>query len=254
MSKKNDNYHERRGIGIAPFLLLIIILLGGYTYMITVGHKKEVLNIVENCSPVNTTEEIKLDLNSTLVKDLYRKVETSIREDLAQPEFNDNMKIYLAYRQILERDKYDSNCNLFSNTIMEPFRCVDTPENKPKAFKEETMLQELKKLYGENMQIPLANIQLGSSCLGGYAYIKDRGEFVQGKCDSQSATTFSVDKKLLEAKSTGNKIILKEEVNYHGTDSMDVPESLKNGYYYYTFLLDINYNYILLNKTYESKY
>ena len=34
-----------------------------------------------------------------------KKVATNIREDIAQPEFNDNMRLYLAYRQILETEK-----------------------------------------------------------------------------------------------------------------------------------------------------
>ena len=164
------------------------------------------------------------------------------------------MKRYLAYRQVIEKDKYESNCNLFTNSILEPLKCVETSEIKPKAFKEETLILELKKLFGEKEEIPLGNIQLGNSCLGGYAYIKERGEFVQGTCSSQNATTFRVDKELKEATSTGNKIVLKEEVKYHGNEKVDVPEYLKSGYYYYTFILDTNYNYVLLSKTYESKH
>lgn len=253
-----DNLYkkEKKGISTMQFLLIIIVvLLGFYTYTSTVKHKEKVLNLIDNCSPVNSEEEIKLDVDSTLVRSLYKKVETNIREDMAQPEFNDNMKLYLAYRQILEKDKYESNCNLFTNVTMEPFTCVEKDDDKPLAFKEKALILEWKKLYGEinDKDIPLGNIQLGSSCIGGYAYIAQRGEFVEGKCSSQNAISFSVDKELKEATSTGSKIVLKEEVKYRGSENYDVPASLKSGYYYYTFRLDTNYNYVLISKTHEYK-
>ena len=50
------------------------------------------------------------------------------------------MKLYLAYRQILETEKYDSNCNLFSQTSMEPYTCEVSTLFVPKAFKEETLI------------------------------------------------------------------------------------------------------------------
>lgn len=248
------NEKGSRRIGFPLFLLLIIGALSYYIYMTTNSHKNEVLSIIKSCSPVGENDEIKLDINSTLATDLYKKVETNLREDLAETDLNNNMKIYLAYRQILEKDKYESNCNLFIDSTMEPFKCVETPEEKPKAFKEETLIREYKKLFGEQSNIQLENVQLKKSCVGGYAYLKERGEFVQGKCSSQNATTFSVDKKLIEAKSTGKTVVLKEEVQYHGNEKMYLPDELKSGYYYYTFKLDTNYNYILISKTYEAKH
>ena len=53
------------------------------------------------------------------------------------------------------------------------------------------IVQEIKKLYGESTNLPLKNIQLGTSCVVGYQYIEDRGEFVEGYCDKQNATTYS---------------------------------------------------------------
>ena len=35
---------------------------------------------------------------------------------------------------------------------------------------------------------------------------------------------------------------------------MELPSYLKNGKYYYTFRLDMNYNFVLVSKTYEDKY
>ena len=35
---------------------------------------------------------------------------------------------------------------------------------------------------------------------------------------------------------------------------VELPESLKSGNYFYTFRLDMNYNYVLVSKVYEDKY
>lgn len=246
---------KKRGISIIPILLLIIGGLIFYLYYSNQSFKTKIDQLSYNCTPITASkEEIKLSLDSTLVKDLYRKVETNIREDIAQPEFNDNMKLYLAYRQVLESDKYDSTCNLFSVTSMEPYTCEVSLNFVPKAFKEETLVLAIKKLYGENTQLPLSNIQLGSSCIVGYQYIPERGEFVQGICSQQNATSYKVTKKLTEAISTGNTIILTEDVKYHENEKLALPDSLKSGLYHYIFRLDMNYNYVLVDKTYESKY
>ena len=246
---------KKKKVNIVPILILIILVLGGYTIYSSKSHKEQLANLSYNCTPVTASkEEVKLDLDSTLVKDLYSKVSTSIREDIANPVFDDNMKLYLAYRQILETDKYDTNCNLFVKTAMEPYTCMVSTTFVPKAFKEETMLEAIKKLYGEKTTIPLKNIQLGSSCIGGYQYIPKRGEFVQGYCNQNVATSYSVTKTIKEAVSTRNTIIITEEVKYHEAEKMTLPDSLKSGYYYYTFRLDMNYNYVFVSKTYKSKY
>jgi len=253
---QNNQPKKKKKINIVQILILIIIILIIYIIYSTLSHQAQIMNLIYNCTPITSSkEEKKLDINSTLVKDLYGKVETNIREDLAQPEFNDNMRLYLAYRQILETDKYDSNCNLFDPQLMEPFTCEVSTKFKPKAFKIETLEEQIKKLYGENTKIELSNIRLGNnSCIGGYQYIPSRGEFVQGLCSQQTATSFKVTKKLVEATSSKTTIILKEEVKYHESEKMNLPESLKNGTYYYTFRLDMNYNYVLVSKTYKSKY
>ena len=246
---------EKKKISFTPILLLIILILGGYTIYSSKTHKSEIDNLNYNCTAVTASkEEVKLDLNSTLVKDLYSKVETTIREDIAQPEFNNNMRIYLAYRQILEKDKYDSNCNLFDSQKMEPYKCEISLNFVPKAFKVETLVEEYKKLFGEKSTIQLENAQLGSSCIGGYEYIEQRGEYVQGYCEKDNATSYKATKKLVEATSSRNIVILKEEVKYHENEGMSLPAFLKSGYYYYTFRLDLNYNYVLVSKEYQSKY
>lgn len=240
---------------IAPFLLLIIILLGSYIVYSTKQHREQIDALNYNCTPITASkEEQKLDINSTIVKSLYQKVYTTIYEDLAQPEFNDEMRLYLAYRQITETEKYDSNCNLFSKTSMEPYLCENITNFRPKAFKEETLQQAIKELYGENTTIPFKNIQLRRTCVVGYQYIPARGEFVEGYCAQKEATSYKVTKTLEEAISTKTTIILKEEVKYHENEQLELPSSLKSGYYYYTFRLDMNYNYVLIDKSYESKY
>jgi len=255
IDKKNVSSLKKRHINFSLIIGIVMVILaffGIYSYKMYRDLKN---SFVYRCTPITSKEEEEsLDLKSTLVQDLYSKVATSIREDIAQPEFNDTMKLYLAYRQILERDKYDSNCNLFDNVSMEPYTCNVTANFRPKAFKEETLLREIKKLFGEETNIPLSNIKLENSCIGGYQYIKARGEFVQGECNSQTATSFKATKSLKKAISTGNTIILTEEVKYHENEKMPLPNYLKSGIYYYTFRLDMNYNYVLVSKKYESKY
>lgn len=259
VTNQNDNSKKDKGskkkLNLIPILFIIILILLFYIIYSHLSNKTKIDNLIYSCTPITASEEKKeLDLDSTLVKDLYSKVATNIREDLAQPEFNDNMRLYLAYRQILETEKYDSHCNLFDKLAMEPYTCEVSTTFVPKAFKKETMVQAIKKMYGENTDIPLANIKLGNACIGGYQYIAARGEFVQGFCNQQTATSYRVTKNLKSATSTRNTIILEEEVKYHENEGMSLPEYLKSGTYYYTFRLDMNYNYVLVSKTYESKY
>lgn len=245
---------KKRGGGMIVFLILIIFVLGFYIYYSSKNYETTLKKIKFSCSPITGNSKKELNIDSTLVKDLYSKVVTNIREDLAQPQFNDEMKLYLAYRQILDRDKYESNCNLFSLTSMEPYTCEVSTNFVPKAFKEETLLHQINKLFGENTNITLQNIQLGTSCIVGYQYIQERGEFVEGICNQHIATSYNVTKKLIEATSIGSTIILTEEVKYHANEKLPLPEYLKSGIYKYTFKLDMNYNYIFVNKVYEEKY
>lgn len=239
---------------LVPILLLLLLIISGYTVYSTKNYQNMISIIKDKCSPVKEGKETKLDINSELVQELYQKVSTNIREDIANPEFNNTMKIYLAYRQILEKDKYDSNCNLFDVNSMEPFKCEESTSFTPKAIKEETIKSKLIELFGENNNIPLQNIQLGTSCLGGYQYIEKRGEFVEGYCSSQIATSFDVTKKLISATTTQTNIIIKEDVKYHEGEKLSLPETLKSGIYTYVFQLDHNYHYILKERTYKSKY
>ena len=245
---------KKKKFSLLPILLIIIILLIIYIFYINNNYNQTIANIKYNCTPISSTKEKKLDLNSTIVKDLYSKVHTSIREDIANPNMDDNLKLYLAYRQILERDKYDSNCNLFNSTSMEPYTCTVTNNFTPKAFKEETLNKEIVKLFGENANIPLDNIQLSNSCIVGYQYFKERGEFVEGYCNQQNAILFKADKSLKSATSNGNTIILLENVKYKASEKQNIPETLKSGTYKYVFRLDMNYNYILVSKEYQSNY
>ena len=246
---------KKRGGGFIFILLLIIAGLSAYIVYSSKDHKTQIDNLTYNCTPILASkEETKLDVNSTLVQGLYSKVVTNIREDIAQPYFNDNMKLYLAYRQVLESDKYETNCNLFSGTSMEPFVCDVNSNFVPKAFKKDKLILAYKLLFGENTPLELSNVQLGHSCIGGYQYIEARDEYVQGYCNQQNSTSFKVTKELVEATSTRNTIILKEDVKYHISEGMELPEYLKSGYYYYVFRLDLNYNYVLVSKTYQSKY
>ena len=240
---------------MAPFLFMLLLLLGAYTLYSNLDNKKIIEDLTYNCTPISSkNEDSSLDVNSTLVKDLYSKVYTTVREDVAQPEWNDTMRIYLAYRQITENKKYDSNCNLFNQTSMPSYTCEVTTDFTPKAFKQSDLEVEWKKLFGENTPFTNANIKLDYDCIGGYQYIADRQEYVQGRCSANKASKVKATKKLESATSNGNTITLKESVSYEGTDSSTVSDYLKSGYYYYNFRLDMNYNYVLVNRTYEPNY
>lgn len=231
------------------FLLIIIAGLFFFISYLYSNHQKEIANLKWQCTPVSTTKEIKnLDLDSTIVQDLYSKVKTSIREDIANPELNDEMKLYLAYRQMPTKKIYESNCNLFNDAKMEPYVCKETLEFTPTAFKEEDLALEVKKLFGETTNLQHNNIQLGATCLGGYQYIAERGEYVQGECPQIEATIFRADKKLVKATSQESTIVLYENVKYIGS----VPETLISGTYKHTFRLDRNYNYVYISKEIEK--
>ena len=245
----------KRKINLLPILLLIIVFLIIYIIYLSNNYNGVINNLKYNCTPITSSkEDIELDLNSTLVKDLYSKVVTNIREDIVNHEFNNSMKLYLAYRQIPEKDKYDSNCNLFDINKMEPYTCDESRGFIPKAFKEEKLKIEYKKLFGENTEMPKENIQLNNSCIVGYQYIESRGEYVEGYCNKKSATSFKATKTLQKAVSNRNTIILYEDVKYHANEKQDLPSYLKSGTYKYIFRLDMNYNYVLISKTYIEKY
>lgn len=249
----NGSDRKKKRNVLAWFLFLLIILLSGYNYYMVQQHRLVIAKIKDECSPVSTDKgEKELALDSTIVQDLYSKVATNIREDLASSNLDDQMKLYLAYRQVPNRKIYESNCNLFSKTAMEPYICTETASFSPDAFKEETLQVEVKKLFGETTNILNANIQLGKTCIGGYQYIAERGEYVKGYCLEEQTTQYRVTKKLVEATSNKSTITLKEEVKYYGAEQLKIPENLRSGIYVYKFKLDTNYNYVYVSKTFEE--
>lgn len=246
---------KKKKNGLARFFFLIIFIMGGVIGYMWYTHQLEIARLNYECTPVSTTGDVKkLELDSTMVLDLYSKVKTTLKEDLALFELNDQMKVYLAFRQIPESKFYESNCNLFSSTAMEPYVCNEGSGNVPLAFKEDDLKLELKKLFGERTNIPLSNVQIGyNTCIGGYQYIAERGEFVQGECTNQTATSFKMDKKLIKAESKESTIMLYEEVKYYNAEGINLPENLKSGVYIYTFKLDTNYNYAYISKVLQEK-
>lgn len=235
------------------FFLLVVAGFCFYTYYEYTNHQIEIARLKEECTPVSTTkDEKKLDLNSTIVQDLYSKVATNIKEDVAEPTFSDNMKLYLAFRQIPHDKIYNSNCNQFSDTAMPLYTCLDNENSTPKAFKEETLKIEYKKLFGETATFQNANIQLGRKCVGGYQYIESRGEYVEGYCAQVPTTSYYAEKELEKVISKESTIYLYEKVKYLASAGQKVPEELLSGTYKYTFKLDTNYNYVLLSKELEQ--
>lgn len=237
------------------FVILLLLIIAGlcfYIYLIHTKHQQEITHLNETCTPVSTSGETKeLDLNSTIVQDLYNKVKTNIREDLANFELNDEMKLYLAYRQMPTNKIYSSNCNYFDDTKMYVYTCKESLEYRPTAFKENDLMIEVKKLFGETTTVAHDDVQLGGACLGGYQYIAERGEYVEGECSQPTTTTFKADKELIKATSTEATIVLYEKVKFSGTEGKDPPQKLLSGTYKYTFRLDPNYNYVYISKEYE---
>lgn len=238
---------------LTVLLLLVISGLCFTIYYINNLHQQEIDKLNYECTPVSTSGETKeLDLTSTIVQDLYSKVKTNIREDLANIELNDEMKLYLAYRQVPTSKIYSSNCNYYNDTKMYGYSCQEALEFTPTAFNEDDLLIEVKKLFGETTVLNHDDIQLGNSCIGGYQYIADRGEYVEGECSQLATTTFKVDKTLEKATSTESTIVLYEKVKYYGAEGKELPEKLVSGTYKYTFRLDSNYNYAYISKELSS--
>lgn len=230
------------------FLLFIILGLGSYIYIDYKNSQGQ-----GQCSPLISSDntERTLDLNSSIVQELYAKVKTSVREDLAYNTFDDTLKIYLAYRQIPHSEMYASNCNLFNESSMSNFTCTKAVNFTPMAFSEETLAKEIKKLFGESVSIPNQNIVLGNSCFGGYQYIAERGEYVEGYCGQVPTTTYNVDKELISASVQGDMITLREKVRYYSAQGITT-ERLKNGIYVHSFKLDNHYHYAYVSRAIEE--
>lgn len=245
---------KKRRLSLSPLFLLIIVALIGYI----VYTRNDAINLVNqykyNNIITNTNgEKVELDKKSTLVQDLYTKVATTVKEDLANPNLDDEMKRYLAFRQINSNMIYESQCNLFNQNKIYNYTC-DDKSFKPNAFKEETLDLELKKIFGEKSEIEKGNIQLGRQCIGGYEYIPERGEYVQGQCLENNAITINYKKEIVNAYRINDEIVIEEETKYISGNKGDIPDILKDGIYIYTFKLDTNLNYAYISKGYRTKY
>lgn len=253
-SQAAEQPKPKKKLSMTPlFLIIIVALIGGIIYIN--NDKESTIKQLKNQNIVIDTndEKIQLDKNSTLVQDLYNKVVTTVKEDWANPNLDDEMKRYLAFRQLNSNMFYDSHCNLFDQNKIYNYTC-DDKDFKPKAFKEEMLKLELKKMFGENSQIETGNIQLGRQCIGGYEYIPERGEYVQGKCIENLAITINVKKEIVEAYRINDEVYIVEETKYISGNKGDIPETLKDGLYTHTFKLDTNLNYAYISKTYKPKY
>lgn len=238
---------SKKGKIFIVFLLFIVIAMGGYIYK---DYRED--QIRGECSPLVADDNSlrDLELNSSIVQELYAKVKTTVREDLAYNTYDDTLKLYLAFRQIPNSEIYESNCNLFNENVMSNFTCSSATNFIPMAFSEKTLEKEVKKLFGESVSIPNQNIVLGNSCFGGYQYIADRGEYVKGYCGQVPTTTYKADKELISASVQGDTITLREKVRYYSAQA-SVPDSLRNGVYVYTFKLDNYYHYAYIGRSVE---
>jgi hypothetical protein len=242
---------KKSNAGLIVFLILIILGCAAYIYYDKNYLEKSLMN---NCPKLKLTNgDLTLKTTDTLVVNLYNRVVTTAKEDLADNTLDDAMKLYLAYRNMPNYLLYDSNCNLFDSGNMLPFTCDDSVKI-PKAFKAESLQNELKMLFGESTTIANKNITLGSSCLGGYEYIDARGEYVEGTCSEVPTTPLSATKKLASAYQKDDEIILKEVVDYYGTTDQTLLTNYPDGTYIYTFKLDAtNNDYVYISKVKETK-
>ena len=239
---------------LSPLYIIIIIgLIGALIYIN--NDKTNIINEIKYQNIVINTNDkkIELDKDSTIVQELYSIVATNVKEDLANPNLDDEMKRYLAYRQITSYKFYESNCNLFDRNKIFNYTC-DQKSFTPLAFKEEALQLEIKKIFGESSKIENGNIQLGRQCIGGYEYIAERGEYVQGQCIENNAITISDKKSITEAYRINDEIYIIEEVRYISGNKGDIPSILKDGIYTYRFKLDTNLNYAYISKEYRTKY
>ena len=238
-----------------PFFLIIILLLFGACYYMYDKSNKTIQYYEHQYSPINTKKAVTLDNNSFLVKNLYSKVHTSVEEDLADSNLDNSMKLYLAFRNIDNHLIYPTGggCNLFNNSTMQNISCNDNTDFLPKAFKIETLTNSINELFGETSGVSLSNIQLGISCFGGYQYIPDRGEYVEGLCTAKRNVIYEAKKEIVKAVSTENKIMIEEKVVYSNPTGGAIPNELVSGIYHHNFRLDKNYDYIYEGKELVEK-
>ena len=238
---------------IARLFFLVIIGLSGYIVFQNKLYTEFRIKSEARCTPVSTLKEEKeLDVNSIFIQDLYKKIKTSIVEDMVESSFNLRMKLYLAYRQIPQASFFKSTCDGFDPAYMVPYTC-DNNNFEPFVFRKEDLKIQFEKLFGEDEYFEYGNIQIGNGCIGGYEYVESRGEYVQGTCKESTTTTYKVKKELKKAISKQSTIYLTEDVRYSASQASSLPEHLKNGTYIHTFKLDKNYNYIYLGKHLEEE-
>lgn len=243
----NNKKTKKSKSGIVIILLFIIILgLAGGCYYFYDKNNQTIDYYKNYYSPVTADEMTKLDLDSTIVKDLYATFGTTVEEDFFAKDYSSNtMKLYIALKNVNVRDYLNSNCNMYDNTKLQHFTCSGS--FTPKAIDEDVIKLKLKQLYGDNNNIELTDVQLANSCYGGYQYISGRKQFVQGKCVGDVECLVQAEKELISATSTKNGVELREKVRYYSTN-ITVPDYLKSGIYIYKFRLDNNYNYVLMSK------
>ena len=231
-----------------PFLFLALLLFGGVAFYQYTENLKLIDYYTNEYSPIASKEETDLELDDPFVKQLYSMVKTTGNEDYANPNFDVNLKRYLSYRFLSNKIlNYKSNCNKFDTNKMIYYSC-DDKDFTPTSFKVDDLEVAFTTLFGDNHEINHDSIQLGNECIGGFEYIPERGEYVQGKCTRNSANLVNVDKKLVSAKSTESHVFLEEDVRYYPVDNSKVPKYLNNGKYKYTFKLDRHYNYVYVNR------
>ena len=237
-----------------PLFLIIILLLLGAAYYSYDQATKTKYYYEKEYSPV-TGKDVKVLANeSFLVQNLYNTIKTNVEEDTVNPNLDNNMKLYLAYRNVSNNYIYTSNCNMFNNGAMQSFTCDPADKDfTPTAFKIEVLQRSINKIFGETSGVELANIQLGNSCLGGYQYIPDRGEFVSGKCSAEIPIICTASKEIVKATSTEDTVTIEEKVKYTNPTGGEIPSTLKSGTYLHKFKLDKNYDYIYVSKELKER-
>lgn len=234
-------------------ILLFILVLGlvGYITYDKVLKKNVDTPVEEKKEEGQKTEENSV-VDQELVQDLYSLVKTEIDEE-KDYVLNDQMKLYLAYRQIPISEVYNTHCSGFEASF--PFVCETTSSLasfQPRGFKSASLQKQLKKLFGKNTSIANQPIK-GEGAFGlstYYDYVAARDEYVQGENRGGGMDPTVVTKTLVNSYKKDQSIYLEETVKYTTQDGSQVSDnySKHDGTYQYQFNLEDGH-YIYVSKT-----
>lgn len=262
---KNDS---NKGLNIVV-ILLIFVIIGMVVYMLYdkgllnkfTDNQKEENNTSEE---VETAKEEELDVNGSLVQQLYRNIMTydlvsidilnSIRENgfIKASDITSEQKNYFAYRQVAISDIKSDLCsnyeNLFSQNENLRYGCsgeyyVGMPSYTSTSYIQEDILkQSVEKIFGKDSYQRVDYFPIALSA--GYVYDQATSRYVLGSYPGGGTgpiPTFT----LVSAKKIGDEIKIIENAKLEQDGYLD-ESMLFNVNIEYTFKLEDN-NYIFVS-------